>query len=48
MFQHQVDVDSHMPPKTPCHLLLAIYILNGFPAFRAHNTGGDMRYSLIF
>jgi hypothetical protein len=22
--------------------------LNGFPAFGAHNTGGDMRYSMIF
>jgi hypothetical protein len=30
------------------HSCTAIYILNGFLAFRARNAGGDMRYSLIF
>jgi hypothetical protein len=30
------------------HSCTAIYILNGFPVFRARNTGGDMRYFLIF
>jgi hypothetical protein len=29
------------------HSCMAIYILNGFPTFGAHNMGGDTRYSLI-